>query len=203
LLYKVVNLKSKGLPTFNVTNVYGSVPLNKEGSDLTAYPDVFLYSTFNDGTVGLNNTENPVDHRQTVDRRGTNFSVDDGIKTITLQITNPSVLIGAVTDATFQSQFGTLYYIKTRSDQGSVTAIGSFKSLSFATINKPLINASESVQFLELTVFGPKNELELLLLEYDSTDPEFFRKIYLTESDASTEAEAFGHIVDYQVQLHL
>ena len=193
-----VNLKSKGLPTFNVTNVYGSVPLNKEGSDLTAYPDVFLYSTFNDGTVGLNNTENPVDHRQTVDRRGTNFSVDDGIKTITLQITNPSVLIGAVTDATFQSQFGTLYYIKTRSDQGSVTAIGSFKSLSFATINKPLINASESVQFLELTVFGPKNELELLLLEYDSTDPEFFRKIYLTESDASTEAEAFGHIVDYQ-----
>ena len=77
-----VNLKSKGLPTFNVTNVYGSVPLNKEGSDLTAYPDVFLYSTFNDGTVGLNNTENPADHRQTVNRRGTNFSVDHGIKTV-------------------------------------------------------------------------------------------------------------------------
>mgnify|MGYP003304846456 FL=1 len=42
-----VNLKSKGLPSFSVTNVFGSVPLNKEGSDLTAYPDVFLYSTFN------------------------------------------------------------------------------------------------------------------------------------------------------------
>ena len=42
-----VTLKSKGLPTYNVTNVYGSVPLNKEGSELTAYPDVFLYSIFN------------------------------------------------------------------------------------------------------------------------------------------------------------
>ena len=41
-----VNLKSRGLPTFSVTNVFGSVPLNKEGSDLTAYPDVFLYNTF-------------------------------------------------------------------------------------------------------------------------------------------------------------
>ena len=75
-----VTLKSKGLPTFNVTNVFGSVPLNKEGSELTAYPDVFLYSTFNDGSVGLNGTELPTDHRQTIDRRGLSFGVNDGIK---------------------------------------------------------------------------------------------------------------------------
>ena len=137
-----VNLKSRGLPSFSVTNVYGSVPLNKEGSDLTAYPDIFLYSTFNDGSVGLNNTELSTDHRQTISRRGLTFTPNDGIKTITLQITNTTTLIGAVTDATFQSQFGTLYFVKTRSDLGTPTAIGSFKTLSFATTNKPLINLS-------------------------------------------------------------
>ena len=193
-----VNLKSQGLPSFSVTNVFGSVPLNKEGSDLTAYPDVFLYNTFNDGSVGLNNTELSTDHRQTISRRGLNFTPDDGIKTITLQITNTTTLIGAVTDATFQSQFGELFYIKTRSDLGTPTAIGSFKTLSFATTNKPLINPSTSVQFLEITVFGPKNELEQLLLEYDLSDTEFKRKVFLTEANAQTNSgDEFGFVVDY------
>jgi hypothetical protein len=192
-----VTLKSRGLPSYCITNVYGSVPLNKEGSELTAYPDVFLYSSFNDGSIGLNNTELTTDHRQTIDRRGKFFSADDGIKTITLQITNPTTLIGAVTDATFQTQFGELFYIKTRSDVGTPTAIGSFKTLSFATINKPLINASVSVQFLELTVFGPKNELEQLLVEYDLSDNENKRNIYLTEGDAAADGTEFGFVVDY------
>ena len=192
-----VTLKSRGLPSYCITNVYGSVPLNKEGSELTAYPDVFLYSSFNDGSIGLNNTELTTDHRQTVDRRGKFFSANDGIKTITLQITSPTTLIGSVTDSTFQTQFGELFYIKTRSDVGTPTAIGSFKTLSFATTNKPLINASESVQFLELTVFGPKNELEQLLLEYDLSDTEQKRNIYLTEGDAASGGAEFGFIVDY------
>ena len=192
-----VNLKSKGLPTYSITNVYGSVPLNKEGSELTAYPDVFLYSTFNDGSIGLNNTELSSDHRQTIDRRGKIFNTDDGIKTITLQITNTVTLIGAVTDSTFQSQFGELFYVKTRSDGGTPTAISSFKTLSFATSNKPLINSSESVQFLELTVFGNKSELELLCLEYDLSDAEYKRRIYLTEADAAAGNDEFGFVVDY------
>ena len=192
-----VNLKSKGLPTYSVTNVFGSVPLNKEGSELTAYPDVFLYSTFNDGSIGLNNTELSTDHRQTIDRRGKVFGINDGVKTITLQITNPVTLIGAVTDSTFQTQFGELFFIKTRTDQGSPSAVSSFKTLSFATINKPLINPSTSVQFLELTIFGDKNELELLMLEYDLSDNEFKRRIFLSENDANTNANEFGFIVDY------
>ena len=196
-----VTLKSKGLPTYNVTNVYGSVPLNKEGSELTAYPDVFLYSTFNDGSIGLSNTELPTDHRQTIDRRGVNFGINDGIKTITLQITNTTKPIGSVTDSTFQTEFGTLYFIKTRSDSGSATSTGSFKTLSYAVTNKPLVNSSESVQFLELTIFGPKNELELLLLEYDLSDSGYYRKIFLSESDANTDSNEFGWIVDYSPTL--
>ena len=194
-----VNLKSRGLPSFSVTNVFGSVPLNKEGSDLTAYPDVFLYSTFNDGSIGLNNTELSTDHRQTIDRRGLTFTPNDGVKTITIQVSSATTLIGAVTDATFQSQFGELFYIKTRSDLGTPTAVGTVKTLSFATTNKPLINPSESVQFLEVTVFGPKNELEALLLEYDLSDNEQKRKIFLTEAAAQTNnsGDEFGFVVDY------
>ena len=82
-----VVLKTKGLPTFSITNTFGSVPLNKEGSQLTAYPDVFVYSTFNDGSIGLNNTELATDHRQTLSKRASSsqiFDSNDAIKTITM-----------------------------------------------------------------------------------------------------------------------
>jgi hypothetical protein len=193
-----VTLKTKGLPSFSISNVYGSVPLNKEGSDLTAYPDVFLYSTFNDGSIGLNNTELSTDHRQTLDRRGLIFSPNDGVKTITIQVSSTTTLIGSITDGTFENLIGTLYFIKTRSDVGSPTAIGSFKSLSFATVNKPLINPSVAVKFLELTVYGQKDELELLLLEYDNGDGNYKRRIYLSENDAENQSNELGFIVDYK-----
>ena len=192
-----VTLKTRGLPSYSITNVYGSVPLNKEGSDLTAYPDVFLYSTFNDGSIGLNDTELSSDHKQTVNRRGISFDPTDGVKTITLQITSTTQLIGAVSDATFQTTFGTLYYIKTRSDLGSPTSIGSFKTLAFSTTPKPEVNSSDSVQYLELTISGSKDELELLLLEYDLSDPAYLRKIFLSEAEAATDSDEFGFIVDY------
>ena len=195
-----VTLKSRGLPSYSITNVYGSVPLNKEGSELTAYPDVFLYSTFNDGSIGLNNTELSTDHRQTISRRGKFFSANDAIKTITIQVTHPTALIGTVTDSSFETTYGELYFIKsyTNTNPPAAEAIGSFKTLSYATINKPLINPSESVQFLELTVFGNKDELDLLLIEYDIQDDDLFRKIYLSESDAASDGTPFGHIKDYQ-----
>ena len=195
-----VTLKTKGLPTFSITNVYGSVPLNKEGSDLTAYPDVFLYSTFNDGSIGLNNTESATDYRQTLDRRGQIFTSNDAIKTITIQVTNTVTTIASITDGTFQNTIGTLYYVKTRSDTGSPTAIGNVKCLSYAVVSKPLVNPNTAVKFLELTLLGPKDELELLLLEYDNGDQDFLRKIYLTQASAQLGAQnsEFGFIVDYR-----
>ena len=53
------------------------------------------------------------------------------------------------------------------------------------------------MQFLELTVSGRKDELEQLLLEYDDSDSEYKRKIFLTEADASNNTNEFGFIVDY------
>ena len=138
-----VVLKTKGLPTFSITNTFGSVPLNKEGSELTAYPDVFVYSTFNDGSVGLNGTEAATDHRQTLSKRADSsqiFDSNDAIKTITIDVQHPSTTLVSITDGTFESSIGSLYYIKSRS--GAEYDIGTLKSLSFATINKPPINAS-------------------------------------------------------------
>ena len=147
-----VTLKTKGLPTFNVSNVFGSVPLNKEGSQLTAYPDVFLYSTFNDGSVGLNGTELATDHRQTLNKRGTIFSSNDAVKTISIAITNATTTITSITDGTFESSLGTLYIVKSRSGGGSPTATSSITSLAYAKVNKPLVNSSDSVSYTHLTL---------------------------------------------------
>lgn len=193
-----VTLKSKGLPTFNLTNVYGSVPLNKEGSDLTAYPDVFLYSSFNDGSIGLNNTELSSDHRQTLNRRGLIFNSNDAIKTITIQVTSTTTLLGSITDQTFENLIGTLHYIKSRSDVGSPTSTASVRSIAYASVNKPLLNPSVSVQFLELTIVGQKDELELLLLEYDNGDSEYRRRLFFTKADAENNSNEFGFIIDYR-----
>jgi hypothetical protein len=191
-------LKSKGLPTFPITNVYGSIPLNKEGGDLTAYPYINLLSTFNDGSIGLNNTELANDHRQTIDRRGKSFNTDQVVKTITIEVTSATNPLGSITDGTFESTIGTLHFIKSRNDGGSPTSVGTVQSIAYASINKPLINPSDTFQFLELTIVGNKDDLDLLMLDYDLGDSNLRRKLFLTDNDASVDANPLGHIVDYK-----
>ncbi len=93
-----IRLKTAGLPTYKVTNSYGSVPLNADGSQLTAYPNVYLSSVFNDGSIGLNGTESSNDSKQTKSRRGLVFDQNQGIKTIYVEVStnvNLSTLNGA------------------------------------------------------------------------------------------------------------
>ena len=52
-----VTIKAKGVSSFNITNVHGTIPLNAEGAELTAYPPMYLMGSFNDGTIGLSGTE--------------------------------------------------------------------------------------------------------------------------------------------------
>ena len=198
-----VTLKTKGLPSFNISNVYGSVPLNKEGSELTAYPDVFLYQTFTDGSIGTNNTELSTDHKQTIARRGLSFTANDAIRTITVKVNglNGQPTLGDITDANFESKYAEIYYIKTRTDSGFGQNIGSLKTLSFATINRPGIDSNTSQQFLELTVFGNKDEIESYMIDYDDGDPSKKRTLFITENDAKSQADPFpyyGEIVDYR-----
>ena len=195
-----VTLKTKGLPTYSINNVFGSVPLNKEGSDLTAYPDVFLYSTFSDGSIGVNGTEAITDHRQTISRRGLTFTANDAIRTITLDVLglNGQPTLGALTDSTFQTEYKTLYFVKSRSAEGTATDIGTVTTLAYATINRPGISDNENKQFLELTVFGNKAELENLLIEYDEGDSEKKRKLFLSNGDAQANTNYWAELVDYR-----
>ena len=193
-----IRLKAKSLPTYNITNVYGSVPLNKEGADLTPYPYVNLYSTYNDGSVGLANTELPSDHRQTINRRGEYFDSNSAIKTITLEVTSTTNPLANLTDTNFQSLLGTLYFVKTRNDSGAATSTGSVKALSYAKVNKPLLNSNDTVKFLELTISGNKDDIELTMLEYDLGDSNYQRKLFLTEAEAAVDSvNSYGYIVDY------
>ena len=52
-----VTIKSNGLAAFTITNVFNTLPLNAEGADLTAFPTIFLNSTYNDGVNGTNDLE--------------------------------------------------------------------------------------------------------------------------------------------------
>jgi hypothetical protein len=198
-----VTVKSKRLPTLNVTNVYGSVPLNKEGAELTAYPDVFLYGSFNDASIGVNGTEATTEHRQTIVRRGLNLTADDGIKTLTLKVNglNGQPNLADITDANFESKYGTLYYIRSYSAEGTATDVGTLTAVSFATINRPSIDTNESTQFLEITVVGKKNELDQLLIEYDDGIADKIRKLYISRTDAeSTSAVTsyWAEVKDYR-----
>ena len=206
-----VTLKTKGLPTFSITNVFGSVPLNKEGADLTAYPTVFLYSTFNDGYVGLSGTELDSNYRQTKSRRGQFFESSNdvtkdsnfGIKTITVQIIDATIPITSIVPENLENLFPTLYYVKVR---GGTNTVGSLEVLSYSKVFKPLINpgTDEASRFLEVTVAGPKNDLDKLLIEYDETSEDGkIRKLFITENDALGDEQAglastaFGRVVDY------
>jgi len=189
-----VTLKSKGVSQFKITNVYGSIPLNAEGSDLTGTPTIYLNSLFNDGSIGLNNTELSTDHKQTKNRRGSGFSIDDGIRTIYIQVTSTTNTLASVTETTLNTTFSTLWFIKTRSGTTPST-VDSVNTLSFSKVKR--LEVDSTAQYLEITVIGKKNIIEQFLKEYDDQASTYQRDIYLTESDALAAANKFGHIVDY------
>ena len=196
-----IRLKASSLPTFNVVNTYGSVPLNKEGGELTAYPYIHLYSTYNDGSVGLSNTESASDHRQTLQRRGKTFSSNDAIKTIVIDVTSTAKPLSSITDGTFESYLGDIYFIKTRDNSGNATSVGTLKSVAYAKVNKPLLNQNDAVKFLELTVLGSKDDIDFLMVEYDNGDPNYLRKLYYENADAAVDQNSIGYIVDYSETL--
>jgi len=185
-----VTLKSKGLSNFKITNVYGSVPLNTVGDELTAYPNVFLNGLFNDGTIGLNNTETDTYFKQTVDRRSQKFSLSDATKTIYVQIQGDL--------PTLASQYPTkLWFIKTRS--GSVpSSVDYVDVIGHSLVNRPQVSPSPDQYFVELTILGKKSYLDTYFKEYDDAGAAKLRYLYLTEQNALAAGTAYyGWIVDY------
>ena len=197
-----VTLKTKGLPTYSISNVFGSVPLNKEGSQLTAYPNVYLYSLFNDGYVGLNGTESDSNYRQTIQRRGLFFDSNIGIKTVTLEIVDVNVPITSIIPSELETTFAKLWYVKTRA---GTNVVASVDVLSYTKVFKPLRNSgtSEESRFFEVTVAGLKTDLENVFKEYDESSDNKQRKLFLTQNDAlgdekeGLSSTVFANIMDY------
>ena len=194
-----IRLKTKGLPTYKITNTYGSVPLNAEGADLTAYPNIFLSSSFNDGSIGLNDTETDLDPKQTLSRRGQYFDTDTGIKTIYIDVDSAYAnTYSTLTDANFQSEIGTLWFIQTRTDAGEPSVAASVNSIAYSKVQRLEVNSSSSKTYLELTLTGRKDYLDTYFLEYDTGSGSKYRELYLTKNDAVTSGSTpFGRIVDY------
>jgi len=193
-----IRIKTKGLPTYKVTNIYGSVPLNAEAPQLTAYPNVFLSCVFNDGSIGLNNTEGSTDSKQTLDLRGTFFDIQTGIKTIYIAVNSQYAnTYSTLSGSNFVSTLGTVWFVQTRTDAGEPSEAASVKSIAFSKVKRLEVESTGGVTFLELTVSGRKDYLDNYLTEYDAGAGSNFREIYLTENDAISGATPFGNIVDY------
>lgn len=195
-----VTIKSKGLSNFTITNMHGTLPLNAEGADLTAYPTIFLMSTCNDGTVGLNNYESSINYLQTINRRGEGFGKDDGIKTIHLfasldlgLIDESSILPNTPSD---RADIKTLYFIESRTSTGLVATVKSVKVISYAKVTRPEIG-DVNAQYLQLTVLGRKDYLDNLFLEYDDNVTTRRRFLYNSLSEAQQEINELGYIIDY------
>ena len=198
-----IRLKSSGLPTYKVNNTFGTVPLNAEGSDLTSYPNIFLCANFNDGSIGLNNTEAVTDAKQTTDRRGTFFDIDTGIKTIYVKI-DSSVNIDniggtATTDNDSRlTALSSLWFIVNRTNSGAPSVVANVSGIGLSIVSRVEVDSNTANTFLEITVSGKKNYLDEFFLEYDGGDSDNNRKLFLTENDARNgSATEFGTIVDY------
>jgi hypothetical protein len=185
-----VTLKSKGLSNFKITNVYGSVPLNTVGDELTAYPNVYLNSTFNDGTIGLNNTESSTYFKQTVNRRSKKFELSESTKTIYIQLKGDL--------PTQQSDYPSkLWFIKTRT--GTVpSSVDYVDVIGFSLVTRPEVSSASGQYFLELTILGKKSFLDTYFVEYDELGAAKLRYVYLTQSASEAAGEDYyGWIVDY------
>ena len=204
-----IRLKTTGLPTYKITNTYNTIPLNAEGSELSAYPNIFLSSLFNDGSIGLNNSEAATDSKQTTNRRGTFFDTNSGVRTIYIEIHPDSVTkYNALSDANWLSDYagGGLSEIAIISSRvGTTTTPNAYKDITpiaFSKVNRKEWNSSTSAFVLELTVTANKDILDQYLLEYDAGDASGQREIYWKHEDAMAQGEAtppvpLGHIIDY------
>ena len=198
-----IRLKTGGLPTYRVNNVYGTVPLNSEGAQLTSYPNVFLCANFNDGSIGLNNTESTTAAKQTLNRRGNYFDIDAGIKTIYVKLDSGvsinSIGGGSTTDNDSRlTAVGTIWFVVSRTQAGEPATVGSVSTIALSVVARTEVDSNTSNTFLELTITGKKDNLDQFFIEYDAGATDKNRGLFLTEALAkNTASTPFGTIVDY------
>ena len=195
-------LKTSGLTSFFVSNVYGTTPLNAEGADLTSYPTMYLNASYNDGSIGLNDTEADTDVKQTLNRRGQGYGVTDGLKTIYCALESGSqVSLAQCNDANFKGEgastepdLSRLYYVKSRTDTGDVSEYAYAEVVSFSKVQRPEIGTGT---YLEITVKGNRAELDLFLTDVDLSISNKLRKLYKSQANVEAATLAVFEIRDY------
>ena len=175
-------IKTYGLPSFNITNVYGSIPLNNEGEQLTSYPTVYFYSLFNDGYLGYNGNS---ETRETLARRGNalrslsknNPIHDYAIKTIYVQakvpLNNYDFLLGKK-----------LWYVASIGQSLAQTSADYVEVIAYSLITRP--DDIGGLVYIELTVLGNKRDLHDKFVEYDDAD---FIPAILSGTSTTTEVK--------------
>jgi len=197
-----ITIKGKGLVDFKISNVYGSVPLNADGAELTAYPNVFLYSTFNDSSIGLNSKASEGGYKNTISRRGEEYAYssegvtfsneDIAIRTIYIEQRDTSFTFGDITNLNFETELGTLWFRKTED------TVDSFRSIAWSIVKRPEIDGTGTNDYLELTVYGRKDQLDAYLKEYNENDNLKETKIFRDRNQAiSPTGQEFGIVRDY------
>lgn len=159
-------IKTYGLPSFNVTNVYSTIPVNSEGSELTSYPTLYFSSVFNDGYLGYNGDYNT---RKTTVRRGlplksiakTNLLHDYALKTIYVRAKSPA--------NDYSSILGTrLYYVANLGETLAATTVDYVEIIAYSQLTR--VDDVGGEIYLELTILGNKRDLNDKFLEYDNAD---------------------------------
>lgn len=197
LLLKEKNrIKVESLSYFNISNVYNSIPLNSEGEDLNAYPTVYLNSLFNDGRNGfVNQYRNFSGTILPYSRRGKEFTTDDGIRTIYVDLNGDQPVYPT------SSILGTeLWFVvgKAVTTTSTPNTVASAIVLDYKIVKRPEISSKDYVEF---TLLGKKSELALLK-EFD-VDGISFKKELLTSSALAinyykaNQPIAYATVVDY------
>jgi len=175
-------IKTYGLPSFNVTNVYNSIPLNSEGSELTSYPTLYFSSLFNDGYLGYNGEYNS---RKTSLRRGlplksiskTNLLHDYAVKTIYVKAKSPA--------NDYSSILGQkLYYVANLGETLAATTVDYVEVIAYSQLSR--VDDIGGEIYLELTILGNKRDLVDKFLEYDNAD---FIPAALSDTSVTTDVK--------------
>ena len=195
-----VSVKSSGYSSFYITNVYGSVPVNSEGVELSAYPTVYLFNTLNDGNIGLNGVadllKNTSNNRGRLisdgpsDSEGNDIELDPsdiGIKTIWIE-RSINVLPSYV--ESYLPPIGSLLWViqsYTQVSGSNVTRTAltnKVRVLSSSLVTNEKVNPGSSLKYAEITITGRRDIVDSLFKDYDIGDESGKRRVFLSSAKA-------------------
>tara|TARA_R100001082_G_scaffold47964_1_gene25713 strand:- start:629 stop:8848 length:8220 start_codon:yes stop_codon:yes gene_type:complete len=206
-----ITLKHSGLASFYLTNTYNSVPLNSFDAELTAYPTLYLNSTFGDGSLGLNSTEDKTDgkviasHKQTRNRRAFTSDADVAIKTVLINITSTAAgtTFSEIKPTSWESSHGSFWVRKGGSGNANeAVELTTLAYSKFSGSNADFPSSFKgSASYVEFTFIGPRDIVDTHLRDFTTVDSgtDNRTRLYFSENGAeqSTSTDVFGYIVSY------